>query len=101
MTQDNKWQALATEMRVQGDGFNTNSNEGIFARTAYDDAADRIEALMAEMCDVALEGCVDYEAYAAIDEPCDTHGTLDTSDGKNWKMQWGKFTDTSEVSSDE
>jgi hypothetical protein len=91
--EDNKWQALVDELRAEG------GNAGM--QQAFEYAANRIEALMAEMCDVALEGCVDYEAYAAIGEPCDTHGTLDTSDGKNWKMQWGKFTDTSEVSSDE
>jgi hypothetical protein len=55
---------------------------------------------MAEMCDVALMGCANPNVpeVGVTDEPCETHATMQTFEEG---IVWGKFTDTSEVSSDE
>ena len=54
-------------------------------------AADRIEKLIAEMCDVALERCVNGNApeIGVNNEPCEVHSTFDKF---RTPVRWGTFT---------
>lgn len=111
MTQEaNKWQALVDELRAGAmnvDAVNESAGQRVHRLPAHiklawygRNVADRIEALMAEMCDVALMGCANPNVpeVGVTDEPCETHATMQTFEEG---IVWGKFTDTSEVSSDE
>jgi hypothetical protein len=103
MTQEaNKWQALVDELRAGAVNVDAvNEKLAWYGRNV----ADRIEALMAEICDVALMGCANPNVpeVGVTDEPCETHATIGSVSPLQtfyalWErideegIVWGKFT---------
>jgi hypothetical protein len=97
MTQEaNKWQALVDELRAEA--VNVDAVNEKLAWYGLD-VSDRIEALMAEMCDVALMGCANPNVpeVGVTDEPCETHATIGSLSPLLTHtcasfIVWGKFT---------
>jgi len=90
MTQEaNKWQALVGELRTENGEIGQQDGATFDSGYAYGlhKTADRIEALMAEICDVALEGC-EPEDFERL-EPCLKHATMDSFEEG---FRWGRFT---------